>query len=111
VVERPKNPEDVARLAANAAYAAVGFGVMGVQKLMATKDTVKTRLGPSGEVIDKRMGDLMTQLSTLRTQVGAQLTPVARDLVDRAQTGAKAVQDQVRGRSGTAGADESTEDQ
>jgi hypothetical protein len=98
MVERPKPPAEVARLATNAAYAAVGFGVMGVQKVLAGKDQVRARLGPRGEAIDKGFSDLITQLSDLRSQVGTQLTPRARDLFDKAQSSARSLQDQVKAR-------------
>jgi hypothetical protein len=94
--EEAKNHPDVVRLAQEAVYVAVGFGVLGVQKLIAGRNEVKARLGPRGEAIDKGVSDLVAQLSELKTQVGAQLTPKAKDLLDKAQTGARTLQNQVR---------------
>jgi hypothetical protein len=94
--EQEKNTPDVARLAQEALYVAVGFGVLVAQKIIEGGNGVKSRLGPRGEAIDKGVGDLVSQLSELKTQVSAQLTPKAKDLLDKAQSGAHTLQEQIR---------------
>jgi F0F1-type ATP synthase membrane subunit b/b' len=101
-----RTAKDIAKLAQDAAYVAVGFGVLGLQKAQVRRRELEKQLaaveGPLGDArkeiakalkqFDEQLGEILSRLDSTFEPVEHRLPPAAQAMVQQARE----ARDQVR---------------